>query len=99
MHLRAEAFTQSPDGARAITDKLALFIALTRTAETSVGTRGTDADVKAFFDSLKIRQDNDRAVLTASVPFGFLRKMLSGIFARFERTRYRLPAQPAAKSH
>ena len=99
VHLRAEAFTQSPDGARAITDKLALFIALTRTAETSVGTRGTDADVKAFFDSLKIRQDNDRAVLTASVPFGFLRKMLSESSPDLNEPVTASPAQPAAKSH
>ncbi len=77
IHLRAEAFTQSPDEARAITDKVSLFVALTHSAETSVGIHGTDADVKAFFDSLKIKQDNDRAVLTGSMPFGFLRKMLS----------------------
>ena len=99
VHLRAEAFTHSPDGARAITDKLALFIALTRTAETSVGTRGTDADVKAFFDSLKIKQDNDRAVLTASVPFGFLRKMLSESSPDLNEPVTASPAQPAAKSH
>jgi hypothetical protein len=77
LHLRAEAFTQSAEDARAITDKLNLFVDLTRTAETSLGTHGTDADVKALFDSLKIRQENDRAVLTASMPFVFLHKMLS----------------------
>ena len=77
VHLRAEAFTQSSDDARAISDKLNLFVDLTRTAETSLGTHGTDADVKALFDSLKIRQENDRAVVTASLPFAFLHKMLS----------------------
>jgi len=77
VHLRAEAFTQSPDDARAIADKVTVFVALTHTAETSVGMHGTDTDVKAFFDSLKMRQENDRAILTASMPFGFLRKMLS----------------------
>jgi hypothetical protein len=78
LHLRAEAFTQTPDQARGITDKVNVFVALARSAETSVGTHGTDADVKAFFNSLQIRQEGGRAVLTASVPFGFLRKMLSG---------------------
>src|SRR6202166_3417324 len=77
VHLRAEAFTQSPDEARSIADKATVFIALTHSAETSVGTHGTDADVKALFDSLKIRQENDRAVVTASLPFAFLHKMLS----------------------
>jgi hypothetical protein len=78
VHLRAEAFTQSSDEARSIADKATVFVALTQTAETSVGTHGTDADVRAFFDSLKVRQDGDRAVLTAAMPFGFLHKMLSG---------------------
>jgi hypothetical protein len=78
VHLRAEAFTQSPEDARAIADKVTVFVALTHSAETSVGTHGTDADVKAFFDSLKVKQEGDRAVLTAAMPFGFLGKMLSG---------------------
>ena len=78
IHLRAEAFTPSPDEARAIADKVNVFVALTHSAETSVGTHGTDADVKALFDSLKVRQEGDRAVLTAVMPFGFLRKTLSG---------------------
>ena len=77
VRLRAEAFTRSPDEARAITQGKR-FVALTRSAETSVGTHGTDADVKAFFDSLQVRQEDDRAVLTAAMPYGFLRKMLSG---------------------
>jgi hypothetical protein len=98
VHLRAEAFTQSPDEARAITDKVTLFIALTHTAETSVGIHGTDADVKAFFDSLKIKQENDRAVLTASMPFGFLRKMLSESSPDLNEPITASPAQPAAKS-
>jgi hypothetical protein len=78
VHLRAEAFAQSPDEARGIADKVTIFIALTHGAEASVGTHGTDADVKALFDSLKVKQEGDRAVLTAAVPYGFLRKMLSG---------------------
>jgi hypothetical protein len=78
VHLRAEAFTQSPDEARGITDKANIFVAFTHSAEASVSTHGTDADVKAFFDSVQIKQEGDRAVLTASMPFGFLHKMLSG---------------------
>jgi hypothetical protein len=78
IHLRAEAFTQSSDEARAITDKANIFIAMTHAAETSVGTHGSDADVKALFDSLQIKQQGEHVVLTAAMPFGFLRKMLSG---------------------
>ena len=77
VHVRAEAFTKSPEDARAIIDKVNVFLALTHTGETAVGTHGTDPDVKAFFDSISAKQADDRAVLNASVPFGFLRKMLA----------------------
>jgi hypothetical protein len=98
VHLRAEAFTQSPDDARAVSDKVTVFVALTHTAETAVGTHGTDSDVKAFFDSLKIRQEDDRAILTASMPFGFLRKMLSDSSSDLNQPSPPAPSQPAAKS-
>ncbi|MGO8793720.1 MAG: hypothetical protein ACLQLC_02760 [Candidatus Sulfotelmatobacter sp.] len=78
IHLRAEAFTQSPDDARAITDKVNVFLAITHSAESSVSSHGTDSDVKALFESVQIKQNGDRAVLTASMPYGFLHKMLAG---------------------
>ena len=39
-----------------------------RSAEVSVGSPGTDADVKAFFESLQVRQEDSRAVLSAILP-------------------------------
>jgi hypothetical protein len=99
VHLRAEAFTQSPDEARAITDKANVFIAMTHAAETSVGTHGTDADVKAFFDSLQIKQEGEHVVLTAAMPFGFLHKMLSGSAPELGEPSDEPPAQAPAKSH
>jgi hypothetical protein len=78
VHLRAEAFAQDSDDARAIADKITAITAMSHAAELSLGTQGTDADVKEFFDSLKIKQEGNRAVLTASLPFGFLRKMFAG---------------------
>src|SRR5271155_3287780 len=98
VHLRAEAFTQTPDEARGIADKVNVFVALTHSAETSVGTHGADADVKAFFDSLKVREEGDRAVLTAVMPFGFLRKMLSGSASELSEPSELPPAQAPAKS-
>ncbi len=77
VHVRAEAFTSSPEEARAIIDKVNVFLALTHTGETAVGMHGTDPDVKAFFDSIAAKQADDRAVVNASLPFGFLRKMLA----------------------
>ena len=98
VRLRAEAFTQSPDEARDVTDKVNVFLAMTHSAETSVGSYGTDADVKALFESLKVRQEGDRAVLTASMPYGFLHKVLSGSPAEFADPAAPPPAQAPAKS-
>ena len=78
IHLLAQAFTQSPDQAHALTNKITAFFALTDSAESSLGTHGTDADVKAFFESLKVKQEGSRAQVSANLPLGFVHKMLSG---------------------
>jgi hypothetical protein len=75
LNLRAEASTGSADDARAITDKANVFLAMFRSAEISVGSAGTDADVKAFFESLQVRQEGSRAVLSAVLPSGVFRKL------------------------
>jgi hypothetical protein len=77
LHFRAEAFTESDETARALVDKIKVFLTLSHSAEASASMHGTDPDVKAFFDSLQVKQDGDRAVLNASVPYGFLHKMLA----------------------
>jgi hypothetical protein len=77
LHLRAEAFTQSDTDARAITDQVGAFLNIFHSAETSIGTQGSDVDVKAFFGSLKVERSGDRAILTATVPPGFIRKALT----------------------
>ena len=98
VHLRAEAFTQSADEARAVTDKVNAFLAMTHAAETSVGTHGADADVKALFDSLRIEHEGDRAVLTATMPIGFLHKVLSGSAPELGEPSEAPSAQTPAKS-
>jgi hypothetical protein len=79
LHLRAEAFTGSADDAHSITEKSTAFLSLFHAAEGSVGAHGTDPDAKAFFDSLKIEQSGDRAILTATVPQGFVKKVLAEV--------------------
>ncbi|GEM_PF-156602 len=77
LHLRAEAFTDSADDAHAITEKTLAFLNLFHAAEGSVGAQGTDPDVRSFFDSLKVEQSGGRAILTATLPAGFIRKALT----------------------
>lgn len=76
LHLEAEALAANVADAEAIVSKANTFLAMFRSAEVSVGTAGTDADVKAFFDSLRVKQEGTRAVLYATVPTGVLRKMV-----------------------
>jgi hypothetical protein len=97
IHLRAEAFTENEDQARALVDKVNVFLALSHSAEAAVGMHGTDPDVKAFFDSLQVKQEGERAVLNASVPFGFLHKMLAESASELPGPAA-TPAQAPAKS-
>lgn len=73
--LRVQALTTSEDAARRITDQLSAFLAIFRTLELNAG--GPDPDVKQFFDSIKVQQDGGKAELTAELPQGFLKKMLT----------------------
>jgi hypothetical protein len=101
LHLRAEAFTDSDEDAQRITDKAGAFLELFRSAEISIGNQGPDADVKAFFDSLKVERSGDRAVMTAVVPPGFVRKVLTEAPAEPSPSpapKEETPAKPAAKS-
>lgn len=76
LNLQAEAWTTTSEDAHALTDKMGAFLSMFHSAEASVGSPGSDADVKAMFDSLQVRQDDNRAVLHATVPIGVLKKMI-----------------------
>jgi hypothetical protein len=75
LHLRAEAWTLNDEDAQSVADKLNTFLTMFHSAEASVGSPGTDADVKAFFDSLHVHQHDNRAVLVAAVPTDVIRKL------------------------
>ena len=75
LHVRAEAWAGSEQDARAIADKVNVFLMLFHGAEASVDSPGTDADVKVLFDSLQVKQEDKRAVLLATVPTEVLRKL------------------------
>jgi hypothetical protein len=77
VHLRAEAVTSSAADAERLVGQLNTFLSLFHTAENTVSAQGTDADVKMFFDALKVGQYRNRAVLTATVSPDFLRKALA----------------------
>ncbi len=76
-HFKAEAFAGTQEDARQISEKVGTFLNLFHSAEISVADQGPDPDVKQFFDSLKVEQHEDRAVLSATIPVGFLRKAIA----------------------
>jgi len=77
VHFKAQAFAGSDEEAKQLAGRIDAFLNLFRTAESTVSTPGPDPDIKAFFDSLKIQPEKDRAVLTATVPTGLIRKALA----------------------
>jgi len=95
LHLRAEAWAGSTEDAHSIADKLNIFLAMFHSVETSVGSPGSDADVKALLDSLQVRQEDNRAVVYALVPTGVFRKLLESPSALPTGAPGQVSAQPA----
>lgn len=73
--LRVEALATTAEAAQRINDQLNAFLAVFRTLELNAG--GGDPDVKTFFSSVKVEQEGSKAVLTAELPKGFLKKVLT----------------------
>lgn len=72
---RADAYTDDEEEAKRVTEQLNTFLAIFHSAEASVGKQGPDHDVQELFNSLKVSRDGERAVLTATVPPGFIEKI------------------------
>lgn len=79
LHLKAEAFTGSPDEARDISERTGTFLSIFHAAEQDASQQGTDPDVKKFFDSLALEQHDDRAVLSATISPEFMRKVFTEV--------------------
>lgn len=77
IHARAEFFTNSDEDARRFSEQAGTLLALFHSIESNTQMSGSDEDVKAFFGSLKVEQQKKRAIVTAEVPVGFLRKLFS----------------------
>jgi hypothetical protein len=77
VHLRAAAFTNTPEDAAQLSQKLGTFLDLFRTAQMTASASGVDPDVKAVFDSLRVEQRSDGAVITAVAPVQFFEKLLT----------------------
>jgi hypothetical protein len=77
IQVKAQAFTAGPEQAKQIVDEAGAFLGIFHGLEGSLNPSGADPDVKAFFQSLQVEQNKDRAVLTASMSPAFLKKLFS----------------------
>jgi hypothetical protein len=77
IQVKAEAFAANADAAKRIVEQADGFLAIFHGLQSSFNPSGTDPDVKAFFNSLQVQQYKTRAVLSASVPPAFLKKLFA----------------------
>ncbi len=77
VHLRADVITHNESEAQIFTGQVAAYLTLFKSLEISMDSGGPDRDVKAAFDSLEVHQAGSEAVLTATVPYAFFKKVLS----------------------
>ena len=77
VHLRIEAFTRNEETAEQLTSQVNTYLAIFHSAEVSVSGQTPDPDIRKALDSLKVEQDKDRMVLTATLPAALLRKMVA----------------------
>jgi hypothetical protein len=77
LHARADFYTPSEQAARQFTAQTGTFLSLFRGIEENALNGPGDADVKAVFDSIQVAQKGDSAELSATIPVGFLRKLVN----------------------
>ena len=77
VQFRADAFTRTSEDAQHVSDQLNAFLAIARTVEIRALSGTGDPELKAFFDSISISQFPDRAELNATIPAGFVKKLVS----------------------
>jgi hypothetical protein len=63
--------------ARQFASQASAFLEVFKSIESSLHASGSDPDVKAVFDSIKVQQEKDHAILSASIPTGFLKKFFA----------------------
>ncbi len=100
VHLRAQVLTANEAEAHAFTERMATFLAIFKSLDISMDGGGPDPDVKAAFQSIEVHQSKDEALLTATIPFAFFKKILSEPPVDFGGPTQKPPEQnaPAAPS-
>lgn len=77
VHLRAEVITPTEAAAQKFSEQVSTYLTLFKSLEISLDAGSTDKDVKTAFDSIEVHQDKSEVELTAKVPYGFFKKLVS----------------------
>ena len=77
VHLKMEAFTTTSEQAQEINSNLQNLAGLLKSADLTSSKGGPDPDVKAFFDSIKVEEKEERVVVSATIPQGFIKKVMT----------------------
>lgn len=77
IQLRLEAIAASAQEAKQLNDSAEMLLALFRGAGASVKGEGPDPDVKAFFDSIAVRQEEQSVVVTATLSQRAIQKVMA----------------------
>ena len=75
--LRAQAFAPTAEGAAQVADQLNGFLAVFHALQSQA--QGGDRDVKAFFDSIHVVQQDKQAELKATIPGNFVKKLVANV--------------------
>jgi len=95
VHLRAQVIAPDENQARLFQERVNTFLVLFKSLNISLESGGPDPDVKKAFDSFEVHQDKNEAVLTASVPFAFFKKIVSDTPVEFGPETAKPPEQSA----
>jgi hypothetical protein len=77
VHAKVEFLLANEAQAQQFTSQANAFLEMFKSIESSLHASGSDPDVKTLFSSIKVQQQKDHAILSASIPTGFLKKFFA----------------------
>jgi hypothetical protein len=76
INVKMEAFTPGDEDAKSLAENLSLLLTLFRSIQLNSNAKGSDPDVKAFIESLEVKQDGKRVEVSASITPAFVQKIV-----------------------
>jgi hypothetical protein len=97
LQLRADVLAPTERDARRVMNSANTFLLMYRSVGQSLGTKGSDPDVKAALNSIRVEQTGNAAVFTATVSDKFLKKIVAD--AQVGAPAAPVPSPPPGRRH